>query len=129
MPHGLLKKIAMGLLLIPTAILLLFTFGETFGGDLSGLSHLLQLAPLALLIFLAYKKPRIGGILLLAIGLALGVLYPLTAPFKLQTILIVETLLFLPPVLAGALLILSTGARTSPQSPAPRTQAREQFRG
>ena len=79
-----------GLLLIPLSFLLLFTFGEV------------------LLIVLAYKKPYIAGVILLLAGLGLGILYQLKAPFNLQTIVIVEMVLFVPPCIAGLLLMLSS---------------------
>jgi hypothetical protein len=109
MPKKLPKHISLGLLFIPLGVLLLFTFGEVFSGDISGLSHLIQAAPLVLLIFLAYKKPYSGGVLLLITSLFLGVLYVIRAPFNLETIFLVETMLFLPPFISGLLLILSSG--------------------
>ncbi len=108
MTGKILKRIGIGLLLIPLGILLLFTFGEVFSGDISGLSHLIQAAPLLLLLFLAYKKSFIGGLILLLTGITLGILYPLKAPFEPRTIFFVEITLFLPPVIAGLLLILSS---------------------
>jgi hypothetical protein len=108
MSKGVLRNIGIGLLLIPLSFLLLFTFGEVFSGDISGLSHLFQAAPLVLLIVLAYKKPYIAGVILLLAGLGLGILYPLKAPFNLQTIVIVEMVLFIPPCVAGLLLMLSS---------------------
>lgn len=103
-----LKKIGVGLLFIPLSILLLFTFGEVFSGDMSGLSHLIQAAPLLLLILFSIKKPYTGGLLLLIAGFVLGVLYVIWAPLEPQTILIVESLLFLPPIISGLLLVLSS---------------------
>jgi hypothetical protein len=108
MSQEVLKKIGIGLLLIPLCFLLLFTFGELFSGDISGLSHLIQAAPLVFLILLASKKPCLGGIILLIVGLILGILYVLRAPFNLQTIFYVEILLFVPPFISGLLLILSS---------------------
>jgi hypothetical protein len=107
MPNILLKRIGVGLLLIPLGFLLLFTVGEIFSGDLSGLSHLIQAAPVLFLIILSIKKPFMAGLFLLIIGLVLGILYPFRVPFEIQTILLVEIILFLPPVISGVLLILS----------------------
>ena len=108
MTKKVLKKIGLALLLVPLCILLLFTFGEIFAGDMSGLSHLVQVVPLALLIFLAYKKPFIGGVILLVASLVFGILYPLAAPFSFRTIVLVESFLFVPPFVSGLLLILSS---------------------
>lgn len=54
---------------ISLAILLLFTIGETMGGDWSGLGHLIQAVPIALLVWLGWKRPLWGGILLLVLSL------------------------------------------------------------
>ncbi|MGD9129250.1 MAG: hypothetical protein PVJ09_02070 [Candidatus Woesebacteria bacterium] len=108
MPKPLLKKIGVALLFIPLSLLLFFTFGEVFSGDLSGLSHLIQAATIIFLIFLALKKPLIGGLLLSSIGLILGTLYALNAPFGFQTIFLVEIFLFVPPFISGILLIISS---------------------
>lgn len=50
------------------AILLLFAVGETAGGDWSGLGHLIQALPIALLMWLGWKRPLWGGIFLLVLG-------------------------------------------------------------
>jgi hypothetical protein len=54
---------------IPLIILLLFAIGETIGGDWSGLGHLIQGIPIALLMWLGWKRPLWGGILLLVLSL------------------------------------------------------------
>jgi hypothetical protein len=108
MAKPLLKKIGIGLLLIPLGFLLLFTVGEIFSGDLSGLSHLIQAAPLLLIIFLAFKKPLFAGILLSTISFVLGIMYIVDGASNLNTIMLVEAFLFLPPFISGILLILSS---------------------
>jgi hypothetical protein len=50
------------------AILLLFAFGETIGGDWSGLGHLIQAAPIVLLMWLGWKRPLWGGIFLVVLS-------------------------------------------------------------
>lgn len=104
----LLKKIGIGLLLIPLGFLLLFTFGEVFAGDISGLSHLIQAAPLMLVIFLASKKPFISGVLLVVISIVLAISYAIDGASGLSIILLVEAFLFVPPFISGVLLILSS---------------------
>lgn len=42
---------------IPAAFFLFFMFGEVIGGDLSGLTHLLQVLPFIILIILVWKCP------------------------------------------------------------------------
>jgi len=49
-------------------ILLLFAIGETVGGDWSGLGHLIQAIPIALLMWLGWKRPLWGGIFLLILS-------------------------------------------------------------
>jgi hypothetical protein len=53
---------------LATAVLLLFAFGETIGGDWSGLGHLIQVIPIVLLMWLGWKRPLWGGIFLLLLG-------------------------------------------------------------
>ena len=108
MKKKVLKRIGIGLLFVPLSFFLIFTFGEVFSGDLSGLSHLIQAFPVALLIFLAIKKPFIGGIILLLLGLILGIMYAVDVSFEPMTVLLVEVFLFVPPFLSGVLLIISS---------------------
>jgi hypothetical protein len=61
-------------LLIPIALLLLFTVAETVGGDISGLGHLIMLAPLLVLAVFAWKKPDLAGKILVVIGVLLAIL-------------------------------------------------------
>lgn len=108
MSKVLLKRIGLGLLIIPVGFLSLFLFGEVFSGDLSGFSHLLQLIPLFVLIYIAWKWPFWGGVALVLFSLALGIIYAVDQLFAWQTILFVELLLFLPPFISGILLVLSS---------------------
>jgi len=64
-----LKIIALIFPGLVVAILMLFTVGETIGGDWSGLGHLIQVAPIVLLMWLGWKRPLWGGIFLLLLGL------------------------------------------------------------
>jgi hypothetical protein len=103
-----MKLIGIGLLLIPLTVLLLFMFGEVFSGDISGLQHLVQAAPLLFFIFLSVKRPKASGVILVALSLALGFLYAVKAQFEPETIFAVEFLLFLPPLASGILLIAAS---------------------
>ena len=51
------------------AVLLTFMIGETAGGDVSGLGHLIQAIPIALLMWLGWKRPLLGGVFLLLLSL------------------------------------------------------------
>ena len=108
MSQKILKKTGIGLLLIPLVFLLIFIFGEVFSGKISGISHLIQAAPLLLLIIISNKKPFWGGIIISIISLILGIFYTLRAHFSFQTVLLVELFLFIPPFIAGILLIMSS---------------------
>jgi hypothetical protein len=84
-------------------ILLLFAVGETAGGDGSGLGHLIIVVPVALLMWLGWKRPLGGGPLLLLIDLLAASLYSdalrgrgWLAPF----------LIVVAPLLLSALLLL-----------------------
>jgi hypothetical protein len=109
----LLKIFGISLLLVPLVFLLLFTFGEVFSGDVSGLLHLIQATPIILLIFLAVKKPFIGGLLLSTIGLILGILYVLDTSVNFQTILFVEIFLFTPPFISGILFVIASRIKSA----------------
>ena len=95
------------------ALLVLFTLGETVGGDLSGLQHLVELAPLAGLVALGWARPRAGGLALAAISLGAGIAYAFLGPMGARSIVAVvstEALLFVPPLIAGALFLAAARA-------------------
>lgn len=47
------------------SILLLFGLGEALGGDLSGLMHLVEVVIAVAVAWVAWKRPRWGGVLML----------------------------------------------------------------
>lgn len=109
------------LLLVPVAILVLFTVGETSGGDVSGLQHLLQATPLILLIALAWRWPRAGGATVLVVGVLLAASYAIEwhpREMSLQAVLVTELTLFAPPIAGGVLLLLASQRRTRLENPA-----------
>lgn len=105
---GALKNIALLILVLPIGFLLLFTFGEVFGGDISGLSHLVQAAPLIILAYLAWKKPFLGGVLIVASAIILAIIFNLIMNDSPTSKLLVSLILFLPPTISGTLLIYSS---------------------
>lgn len=111
MPQVSLKKIGLTILFVPLGFLSLFLVGETLTGDWSGFGHLFQLVPLVLLILLAWKKPLWAGILLVTLSLLFGGWYVLDGSEQMQTIVLVELILFTPLLVSGILLILSSSAR------------------
>jgi len=88
---------------IPLMILLLFAVGETVGGDWSGLGHLIQAIPIALLMWLGWKRPLWGGVLLLVLSLitAYSFANPLRGTDWLAPLLIVIA----PLILSGILFL------------------------
>jgi hypothetical protein len=103
-----LKPVGIVLLALPILILAVFAIGEVAGGDISGLQHIIQLVPLLLLAWLAWRWPVWGGIVLTATSLIVVTLVILflpglaTGPFTLF-----RAILFLPPLVAGVLFILA----------------------
>lgn len=91
---------------IPLVILLLFTIGETVGGDWSGLGHLIQAIPIALLMWLGWKRPLWGGTLLLVLSFLTA--YSFANPFRgvdwLAPLLIISA----PLILSGILFLSAT---------------------
>lgn len=108
MSEKLLKRIGISLLIIPIVFLSLFLFGEVLSGDISGLSHLLQIIPFFILVYISWRWPFWGGALLVLLSVTFGVLYAIDQIFSWQTVLLVELVLFLPPFVSGVLLILSS---------------------
>lgn len=89
-------------LILPVGFLLLFLFGEVFGGEISGISHLLQLIPLLALIYLAIKKPKIAGPILILAGISLSIFYYLQTQFMFFPVYFI---LFFPLILSGYLMV------------------------
>jgi hypothetical protein len=112
------RVIGLILLLIPIAALAWAGLGEVLGGDVSGWQHVIEIVPLAALAAVAWRWPQIGGPLIagIAVVLVLGyILFAFTGgqgrgPVWLW--LLVGSVLFAPPLLAGAL-FWASGARQS----------------
>lgn len=102
---------------VPVAMLALFTVGEAGTGDLSGLSHLLQLAPLLIVLGAAWRWPLAGGGAMVVIALILSAVYAVLASDNIATAALIATeLLFFAPAIASGLLFVHAG----------RLEAREQ---
>ncbi|MGE3960162.1 MAG: hypothetical protein AB7F65_00605 [Dehalococcoidia bacterium] len=96
---------------ITLGLLSLFLVGEVFGGDLSGVVHLVQLVPLAALLALGWRSPNLAGVLLLAIGGALALAYFVETADS-DTVSAVERalvagLFLVPPIAAGVLFLVA----------------------
>jgi len=84
-------------------ILLLFLVGESIGGDWSGLSHLIQLIPVVLLMWLGWKRPLWGGVFLLVLSLIAA--YSFANPLR-GTDWLAPLLLIVAPLMFSSLLFL-----------------------
>jgi hypothetical protein len=107
-------------LLIPIALLFLFTVAETVGGDISGLGHLIQAAPLIILAIFAWKKPALAGKILVAIAVLLAISTLAHAVIVgvmgmegmgIVAQISVVLLFFVPAIISGLLLIASARKR------------------
>ncbi len=115
-----LKITGLVILLFPIALLLLFTIAETVSGDISGLGHLIQAAPLIILAIFAWKKPDLGGkilvvitVLLAIIGLASAVLLRVVGREGMGIGALIGTglLVYVPLIISGLLFIASARKR------------------
>jgi hypothetical protein len=86
--------------------LLIFGIGESVGGDLSGLMHLVPVVFVGLVIWLCWKRPLWGGILLLAGAIfeavSFGILLADVEPGEVASPVII---LILPLTISGVLLL------------------------
>ena len=101
-----IKGIKVAALLFPgisLAILLLFAIGETVGGDWSGLGHLIQAIPIAVLMWLGWKRPLWGGILLLVLSFLAA--YSFANPLRGVDWLAPLLIIIAPLVLSGILFL------------------------
>lgn len=86
------------------AFYLAFAIGETAGGEISGLQHLLPAGILALLLWIGWRHPRRAGTILLVLAVPFAVAY--TAFLVVRDLPLTWALIVaLPPVLAGLLLL------------------------
>jgi len=84
-------------------ILLLFLIGETVSGDWSGLGHLIQAIPIAFLMWLGWKRPLWGGILLLVLSLI--AVYSFANPLRGVNWLAPLLIVVAPLILSGILFL------------------------
>jgi hypothetical protein len=94
-----IKIVALIFLAIALVIFLLFAIGETVSGDWSGLGHLIQAIPIALLMWLGWKSPLGGGILLLMLSLIAA--YSFANPLRGTDWLTALLMIVAPLILSG----------------------------
>lgn len=99
-----LKALGLVVCAVPIAILLAFAVGE----GIEGWGHLLQAAPLLVLIVVAWWRPLVGGALIALIGIGLAAIFWLGGPGDPQmdpsAHLFVYAALIAPAVVGGILL-------------------------
>jgi hypothetical protein len=88
------------------AFWLYFTFGEVFGGDISGLSHLPPALASVGLIYLARKLPLETGFVLLALGVMISAYFLVALDGGISETLPAMVLMSLPYIAAGLLLVV-----------------------
>jgi hypothetical protein len=105
---------ALFLLAIPIGFWLLFGIGETIGGDMSGVIHLVPAFLVGLLIVVGWRWPLYGGALLLLFGIAEALAFSATG---------ILLILGGPLMLSGLLLVVAgLLARTSLLPPGPQAR-------
>jgi hypothetical protein len=102
-----LKIAAMVPLGFMVLVLLMFGIGESMGGDLSGLMHLVPVVFVGIVIWLCWKRPLWGGILLLA-----GAVFEAITFWKLfseadATAIIAPLVIIILPLAFSGLLLLA----------------------
>jgi len=116
-----LRLAAIALLAVPAGVLLLFAFGEMIGGDPTGVQHIPEAAVLILLIAVAWRHARVTGIILLASGTLLFAVWLVWAVYlrepqanesPLLMLVLAAIVLFLPPLVAGWLLLRASAPHT-----------------
>ncbi len=106
------KVFGMGILLVPVFILLAFAIGEGLSPEfgISGfILHFAQALPLLGLLYVAWRWPKVGGWILILAGLLLALIYVVMTLARGQPWVATAPviIIFMPPVLAGWLLVLS----------------------
>jgi hypothetical protein len=101
-----LKIAAMIPLGLIALIYLVFGIGESLGGEPGGWMHLVELVILGLVMWLCWKFPLWGGVLLLVFSLVGGMQLLLVAPHSLSPATSPVVLIrYLPMALSGILLL------------------------
>lgn len=89
------------------ALLAVFGVGEMAGGDWSGMAHLIPVALVVFLMFLARRRPLEGGILFSILGAAVSVFFVATNHGGPADVVLPVLLLGAPLLAAGILLIVA----------------------
>jgi hypothetical protein len=110
-PDPQLKEAGLDLLALPIVVLLLVAIGDALAGDRHATVHLVQLAPFVPVLTLAWRFPHATGMALVMVGTAGAIAYLGTIALPPAYAIATSIAAFLPPVLAGLLLVVATGRR------------------
>jgi len=105
-----LRVAGLACLAVPAALLLLFAVAEMIGGDLSGAQHLPEVAVVAAIGWAGWRWPYGVGMVLMLAGAVLALAFVLwlhPAGITLIGIAVMELLLFIPSIAAGACFTLA----------------------
>lgn len=107
-----LKILAVALLAFPALLLAALGIGEMAGGEGSGIQHIPEALALVILAAAAWKYPgRVGAILVVVSAVLLAIWSALALTSDRHdspaTMVLVAAMLFLPPLVAGILLLMA----------------------
>jgi ABC-type uncharacterized transport system permease subunit len=97
-----LKIFGVLLTLIPVGLIAIIAIAEIVDRQISGLFELMLTLPLIALAVIAWRRPRLGALLLWSLGISLGVWYLIDKGNRTAALM-----LFGPPLLAGLLFFLA----------------------
>jgi hypothetical protein len=116
-PARALKFVAMLPLGFMVLVLLTFGIGEAVGGDLSGLMHLVEVAVVGVIIWLAWKHPLWGGLLLMAGAILQAVNFGrFFSEADAAAVVAPLVIMILPLAFSGLLLVIADRLEHRPQS-------------
>jgi hypothetical protein len=107
-----LEAVGLELLALPIVVLLLVAIGDALTGNGRPSVHLLQLAPFVPVLLLAWRFPHAVGSALVMVGTAGAIAYLATIALPPAPAIASAVAAFLPPVLAGRLLVRATRRRS-----------------
>lgn len=106
-----LRWVGLAFAAAPLAVFTLFAVGEGVAGEPGWWSHLLQVVAVGALAGVAWRRPAVGGPLLVLVGLAFSVLAVVAINDDLLSRLVVVGVFLAPLVVAGALFGLAGRGR------------------
>jgi hypothetical protein len=102
-----LREAGLEVLALPAAVFLALALADVARGR-GASPHFLQLAPFALLLALAWRFPHAIGVALVMVSAAATIAFYATIAAPPLPAIVAGTVAFVPPLIAGALLLLAT---------------------